>query len=218
MDAYEKNGGSMDLAEVRQRMADGRLYVGYDPEIFAEQGRRRDVLDAYNALSLSSSEERGALLAQLVAEVGEGCMIEPPFHANWSGANLHLGNNVYANMGLTLVDDAAIFIEDDVMIGPNVTICTAEHPVSPRLRAKGLQYNKPVRICAGAWLGAGCVVLAGVTVGAGSVIGAGSVVTRDVPAGVIAVGNPCRVLREIGEKDELTYDHGRPVEGLWLDA
>ena len=208
----------MDLTEVRRRMADGRLYVCNDPELFAEQGCRRDVLDAYNALSFGCSEERDALLRELVAEVGENCMIEPPFHANWGGANLHLGNNVYANMGLTLVDDADIFIEDDVMIGPNVTICTAAHPVSPRLRAKGLQYNKPVRICAGAWLGAGCVVLPGVTVGAGSVIGAGSVVTHDVPAGVVAVGSPCRVLREIGEKDERFYDHDKPVEELWLDA
>ena len=121
-------------------------------------------------------------------------------------------------MGLTLVDDADIFIEDNVMIGPNVTICTGTHPVSPRLRARGLQYNKPVRICAGAWLGACCVVLPGVTVGEGSVIGAGSVVTRDVPAGVVAVGNPCRVLREIGEKDERVYDRDKPVDAVWLEA
>ena len=89
----------MDLSEVRRRMADGRLYACNSPELFAEQGRRRDVLDAYNALPFSSSAERDALLARLVAEVGENCMIEPPFHANWGGANLHLGSNVYANMG-----------------------------------------------------------------------------------------------------------------------
>ena len=207
----------MDLAEIRQRMADGRLYACNSPELFAEQERRRDVLDAYNALPFSNSEERNALLSRLVAEAGENCMIEPPFHANWGGANLHLGNNVYANMGLTLVDDADIFIEDDVMIGPNVTISTAAHPASPRLRAKGLQYNKPVRICKGAWLGAGCVVLPGVTVGVGSVVGAGSVVTRSVPAGVVAVGNPCRVLREISERDERIDDHDKPVDDLWLE-
>ena len=212
MSEREKSEVKMDLTEVRQRMADGRLYTCNSPELFAEQERCRDVLDAYNALPFSSSEQRDALLRKLVAEVGENCMIEPPFHANWGGANLHLGNNVYANMGLTLVDDAEIVIEDDVMIGPNVTICTASHPVSPRLRAKGLQYNKPVRVCRGAWLGAGCVVLAGVTVGAGSVV------TRDVPAGVVAAGNPCRVLRRIGEKDERVYDHDKPVEELWLDA
>ena len=205
----------MSLDEVRRRMADGRLYACNSPELFAEQERRRDVLDAYNALPFSSSAERDALLAQLLAEVGESCMIEPPFHANWGGANLHLGSNVYANMGLTLVDDADIFIEDNVMIGPNVTICTGTHPISPRLRARGLQYNKPVRICAGAWLGAYCVVLPGVTVGEGSVVGAGSVVTRDVPAGgVVAVGNPCRVLREIGEKDERVYDRDKPVDAV----
>ena len=201
----------MDIDETRRRMADGRLYDPGCPELLADQARRRDVLDAYNALPFGSSDERDALLAQLVAEAGEGCVIEPPLHANWGGANLHLGNNVYANMGLTLVDDADIFIEDDVMIGPNVTICTGTHPVSPRLRAKGLQYNKPVRICAGAWLGAGCVVLPGVTVGAGSVV------TRDVPAGVVAAGNPCRVLREIGERDERVCDRDKPVEGCWFD-
>ena len=190
----------MDLSEVRRRMADGRLYVCNSPELFAEQERRRDVLGAYNALPFSSSEERDVLLARLVAEAGDGCMIEPPLHANWGGANLHLGNNVYANMGLTLVDDADIFIEDDVMIGPNVTICAGTHPVSPRLRAKGLQYNKPVRICAGAWLGACCVVLPGVTVGRNSVVGAGSVVTRSIPADCVAVGNPCRVLKHLAEE------------------
>ena len=208
----------MDLEETRQRMKDGRLYASNSPELFAEQGRRRDLLDAYNALPFSSMEERDALLLELVAEAGEGCMIEPPFYANWGGANLHLGNNVYANMGLCLVDDADIFIEDNVMIGPNVTISTASHPISPRLRALGLQYNKPVRICEGAWLGAGCIVLQGVTIGKGSVVGAGSVVTGDVPAGVVAVGCPCRVLRAIDEDDGRTYDHGKAVEGRWLEA
>ena len=207
----------MNLTDVWQCLADGRLYDPNDPTLTAEQLRRRDLLHAYNQLLPSHVQQREDLLRKLVAEMGEGCCIEPPLNANWGGANLHLGSNVYANMGLTLVDDAEIFIEDNVMIGPNVTICTASHPVSPRLRAKGLQYNKPVRICRGAWLGAGCVVLAGVTVGAGSVIGAGSVVTRDVPAGVVAVGNPCRVLREISEKDEHFYDHDEPVENRWLD-
>ena len=202
----------MELDEVRARMADGRLYACNSPELFAEQARRRDVLDAYNALPFSSTDERDALLRELAAEVGEECMIEPPLHANWGGAHLHLGDRVYANMGLTLVDDADIFIGDDVMIGPNVTICTGTHPISSRLRVRGLQYNKPVRIEAGAWVGAGCVLLPGVTVGAGSAVGAGSVVTRDVPAGVVAAGNPCRMLRQIGPEDELAYDHDRPVD------
>ena len=207
----------MDLEEVRRRMVDGRLYACNSPELFAEQARCRDLLDAYNRLPFGSMAERDELLVRMVAEVGEGCMIEPPLHANWGGANLHLGNRVYANMGLTLVDDAAIYIEDDVMIGPNVTICTGTHPVSPRLRAMQMQYNKTVRICAGAWIGAGCVLLPGVTVGEGSVVGAGSVVTRDVPAGVVAAGNPCRVLRAIDEKDDRSYDHGRAVDEFWFD-
>lgn len=207
----------MDLAEVSARMADGRLYASNSPELFAEQARYRDVLDAYNRLPFGNADERERLLRKLVAEAGTDCMIEPPFHANWGGANLHLGDRVYANMGLTLVDDADIFIEDDVMIGPNVTLCTGTHPVAPRLRAKGAQYNKLVRICRGAWIGAGSIVLPGVTVGEGSVVGAGSVVVRDIPAGVIAVGNPCRVLRKIDEADERFFDHGKPVDPFWLD-
>lgn len=207
----------MDLAEVKCRMADGRLYVADNPELLEEQAGRRKVLEAYNALSFSCAAERDELLRKLVAEVGEGCMIEPPLHANWGGTHLHLGDRVYANMGLTLVDDTDIFIESDVMIGPNVTICTGTHPVSPRLRALGLQYNQSVHICAGAWIGAGSILLPGVTVGAGSVVGAGGVVTRDIPAGVVAVGNPCRVLRAIDERDDLYYNGDKPVDSFWLD-
>lgn len=207
----------MDLAEVSARMADGRLYASNSPELFAEQARYRDVLDAYNRLPFGNADECERLLRKLVAEAGTDCMIEPPFHANWGGANLHLGDRVYANMGLTLVDDADIFIEDDVMIGPNVTLCTGTHPVALRLRAKSAQYNKPVRICRGAWIGAGSIVLPGMTVGEGSVVGAGSVVVHDIPAGVIAVGNPCRVLRKIDDDDERFFDHGKPVDPFWLD-
>ena len=201
-------------------MADGRLYACNSPELFAERERRRDVLDAYShALPFSGSEERSALLAKLVAEMGEGCVIEPPFCANWGGANLHLGNNVYANMGLTLVDDADIFIEDDVMIGPNVTIsCTAAHPISPRLRAKGLQYNKPVRVRSGAWLGAGCVVLPGVTVGRAlwSARAAWSRGARPRRGWWRATRVAC--CAGLARRTELVYDHDKPVEGFWRDA
>ena len=122
-----------------------------------------------------------------------------------------MGQNVYANFNLTLVDDTHIYIGDCTMIGPNVTIATAGHPVLPELREKGFQFNVPVHIGRNCWLGAGVIVLPGVTIGDNTVIGAGSIVTRDIPATVVAVGNPCRVLREIGQKDREMYFRGRPI-------
>lgn len=156
-------------------------------------------------------EKRTSMLNDLLAEVGENCYIEPPLHANW-GLNTHLGNNVYANFNLTLVDDAEIFIGDSVMIGPNVVIATAGHPVNPELRLKVAQFNIPVHIEKNVWIGAGAIILPGVTVGENSVIGAGSVVTKDIPPNVVAVGNPCRVLRPIGDRDKEFYYKNRRIE------
>ena len=139
------------------------------------------------------------------AEGGENCVIEPPLRANWGGRHLHLGSGVYANFNLTLVDDADIYVGDRVMFGPNVTIATANHPIDPELRGRGLQYNREVRIGENAWIGAGAVIVPGVTIGKNAVIGAGSVVTRDIPENTVAVGNPCRVLREISPRDREFY-------------
>ena len=146
-------------------------------------------------------EERKALLKEMFAEIGENCYIEPPFHANWGGRHVHFGNNIYANFGLTLVDDTHIFVGDHTMFGPNVTVASAAHPVLPELRERGLQFNLPVRIGRNCWIGAGAIIMPGVTIGKNVVIGAGSIVTKDIPDNVIAVGNPCKVLREVGERD-----------------
>lgn len=143
-------------------------------------------------------------MKQLLAEVGKNCYIEPPLHANW-GKHTHLGDNVYANFNLTLVDDTDIFIGNHVMIGPNVTIATAGHPIDPELRKKVAQFNIPVHIGNNVWIGAGAVILPGINIGDNSVIGAGSIVTKDIPANVVAVGNPCRVLREINDRDKEYY-------------
>ncbi|MDW2205228.1 sugar O-acetyltransferase, partial [Vibrio sp. 1636] len=137
---------------------------------------------------------------------------EPPLRANW-GRHTYLGDNVYANFNLTLVDDTYIYIGNSVMIGPNVTIATAGHPIEPDLRREVAQFNIPVHIEDNVWIGANSVVLPGVTIGENSVIGAGSVVTKDIPSNVVAVGNPCRVLREIGEHDREFYFKDRKVEG-----
>ena len=204
-----------ELEKNMQLLHTGDLYVCNSPEMFRLQMEYRSLIQQYNQMDPRDMDGHAALLPRIFAEVGEGCFIEPPFNANW-GCFTHLGRNVYANFNLTLTDDTHIYIGDDVMIGPNVTITAATHPLHPALRRKGLQYNKPVTIGAGAWIGAGSIILPGVTIGENAVIGAGSIVTKDVPAGVLAVGSPCRVVRPIGKEDRLAYDHGRPVPPEFL--
>ncbi len=179
---------------------DGSWYDPTDAPMMTEQLACLDAVHAYNQLPPSDTDKRRAMLREMFAEVGDGCYIEAPFYANWGGRFVRLGHRVYANYHLTLVDDTYITIGDDTMIGPNVTIATAEHPLTPSLRRQGLQRNRPVHIGRNCWIGAGAIILPGVTIGDDTVIGAGSVVTRDIPSRVVAVGNPCRVLRAIEDE------------------
>lgn len=194
------------------KMHTGELYLPSDDEIAAAQQKCLDRLYDYNMTRPSEPEKRKALLSEMFAEIGEGCYIEPPFHANWGGRHVHFGKNVYCNFGVTFVDDTHIYVGDYTMFGPHVTIATAGHPILPELREKAYQYNMPVHIGRNCWLGAGVIVLPGVTIGDNSVIGAGSVVTKNIPANVVAVGNPCHVLREIGEHDREFYFKDRRIE------
>ncbi len=196
---------------MKEKMHRGELYLPDDEEIVAEQRKCLEKLYDFNMTRPNELEKREKLLKDMLAEVGENCYIEPPFHANFGGKHVHFGNNVYANFNFTCVDDTDIFVGDCTMFGPNVTVATAGHPILPEIRAKAYQFNIPVRIGRNCWLGAGVVVLPGVTIGDNSVIGAGSVVTKDVPPNVIAVGNPCRVLKEIGEHDREFYFKDRKV-------
>lgn len=189
----------------KERMERGMLYNPGEKDIMDEQFPYLDLLPEFNALKSSETEKREELMKKMFAECGENCYIQIPFYANWSGHHVHMGNNVYANFNFTIVDDGEVYIGDHVMIGPNVTIATAGHPVKPDLREMGIQYNLPVHIGNNVWIGAGAIILPGVTIGENTVIGAGSIVTKDIPANVVAVGNPCRVLREIGEKDDRYY-------------
>ena len=148
----------------------------------------------------------------MFAEIGEGCYIEPPFHANWGGRHVHFGRMVYGNFNLTLVDDTHIYVGDCCKFGPGVIVATAGHPILPELRMHQYQYNAPVHIGNNVWVGAGAIILPGVTIGDNCVIGAGSVVTKDIPDNVVAVGNPCRILREIGEKDREFYFKDRRID------
>lgn len=195
----------MDSKQNRERMKSGKLYFPADEAVMAEQTACMERLWEYNQSRPSEGEKRARMLEELFAHVGKNAYIEPPLRANWGGARVRLGDNFYANFNLTLVDDAEISFGDNCMVGPNVTIATAGHPILPELRCQLLQYNLPVHIGDNVWIGAGAIILPGVTVGDGSVIGAGSVVTKDVPGGVVAAGNPCRVLREIGERDRVYY-------------
>lgn len=183
------------------RMNAGLVYDPTGDSLMDDQAAALEVLYDFNATRPSQSAERQELLARMFASVGTGCYIEPPLHANWAGRHVTLGDNVYANFNLTLVDDVAITIGSNVMIAPNVVIATAGHPILPELRREAAQFNLPVVIGDNVWIGAGALIMPGITIGDDTVIGAGSVVTRDIPAGVIAVGSPCRVVREIGDHD-----------------
>ena len=185
-----------------ERMVKGLIYNPDDPEIKAEQNPLMDRLYEFNQLRPSQAKEKEQYMKEVFAECGENCYIELPFYANWGGKHLHLGDYVYANFGLTLVDDAHIYVGDHVMFAPNVMIATANHPLNPDLRRRGLQYAKDVHIGENTWIGAGAQIMPGVTIGKNCVIGAGSVVTGDIPDDSLAFGNPCRVRRTIGGHDK----------------
>lgn len=190
---------------MKEKLHTRELYLPDDDEIMQEQLMCLDRLYDFNMTRPTQLQKREEILKEMFAEVGKDCYIEPPLHSNWGGKHCHFGDCVYANFNLTLVDDTHIYIGSNTMIGPNVTIATAGHPILPELREQAYQFNAPVHIGKNCWLGAGVIVLPGITIGDNSVIGAGSVVTKDIPENVVAVGNPCRVLREIGEKDRKYY-------------
>lgn len=203
---------------MNKQMHTGDLYSTDDQEIIDRQTQCLERLYDFNHTRPSETEKRQKLMKEMFAEIGEGCYIEPPLHANFGGAHCHWGHNVYANFNLTLVDDTHIYIGDHTMLGPNVTIATAGHPIWPKLREKIYQYNMPIHIGRNCWLGAGVIVLPGVTIGDNTVVGAGSIVTGNLPSGVIAVGNPCRVLREISEHDRAYYFKDRRIDWAALTA
>lgn len=189
----------------------GEIYYPSDEEIMKRQALCLEKQYDYNLTRPLEAEKREQLLKEMFAEIGKDCYIEPPLHANWGGHHVHFGNSVYANFNLTLVDDTHIYVGDYTMLGPNVVIATAGHPILPELREKAYQYNMPVHIGKNCWLGAGVIVLPGVTIGDNSVIGAGSVVTKDIPPNVVAVGNPCKVMRQISEHDRQFYFKDRKI-------
>lgn len=198
--------------DIREKLHTGDLYLSADEDLVAEQLTFVEKLYDFNATRPLEQEKREKMLKNMFAEIGEDCYIEPPLHSNWGGKHVHFGKGVYANFNLTLVDDTHIYVGDYTMIGPNVVLATAGHPILPELRPLAYQYNMPIHIGKNCWLGAGVIVLPGITIGDNSVIGAGSVVTKDIPANVVAVGNPCKVLREINEHDKEFYFKDKKIK------
>lgn len=200
------------MSKMKEKLHTGEIYYPNDENILKEQLSCLDRLYDFNATRPTELEKRTSMLKIMFAEIGENCYIEPPFHSNFGGKHVHFGKNVYANFNLTCVDDTHIYVGDYTMIGPNVTLATAGHPILPELREKGYQFNMPIHIGKNCWLGAGVVVLPGITIGDNTVVGAGSIVTKDLPPNVVAVGNPCRVLREINDRDREFYFKDRKID------
>ena len=178
-------------------MLGGELYDPLDPQLSAERRRARLLTKALNDTRDDEQEERARLIRELILGAGEGVWIEPPFHCDY-GTNITLGDRVFFNFNCVVLDVAAVLIGSRVLFGPAVQIYAATHPMKAAERGAGLELGRPVEIGDDVWVGGGAIICPGVRVGARSVIGAGSVVTRDIPVGVFAAGNPCRVIREVG--------------------
>jgi maltose O-acetyltransferase len=179
----------------RDKMLGGDLYDASDPELVAGRIRARRLTQRFNALDPADDETRARLLGELLGEVGEGAWVESPLYCDY-GSQIQLGARAYVNMCCVFLDAAAITLGDDVQLGPGVMLLTSDHPRDAAERAQVLESARAITIGAGAWLGAGAIVLPGIEIGRGAIIGAGSVVTRSVAPGVTAAGNPCRVIKE----------------------
>ncbi|WP_413353947.1 sugar O-acetyltransferase [Microbacterium sp. 1P06AB] len=189
-----------DARTNRERMLAGELYIADDPES-ARIARKAVVLsDAYHRAVIAGEEGARGILSDLVGTLGPDVEIKPPLFVDY-GENIHVGARTFINYNLTALDVAPIVIGEDCQLGPNVQLLTPTHPIAPQPRRDKLEAAKPITLGDNVWLGGGVIVCPGVTIGDNSVIGAGSVVTRDIPANVVAVGNPARVIREIGDDD-----------------
>lgn len=180
----------------KQRMLDGDLYLGSDPTLVAERQRAYRLLQTYNQMAIDDTEQQTQLLRDLFARVGANPQIVPPFHCDY-GSQIYVGDRFYMNVGCVILDCNTVHIGDDVLCAPHVQIYTAYHPTNPAVRLAGREYAAPIRIGNNVWIGGGAIICPGVTIGDNTTIGAGSVVTKDIPANVVAVGNPCRVLRSV---------------------
>lgn len=206
---------------LEDRIKTGRLYVefgnetetdkAYEKVLEEQRNHCKEVMFDFNHSRPSESAKRLEILKSLLAEIGTEIWIEPPAYFAY-GCNTHIGNHFYANFNLVIVDDGEVYIGNNVMLAPNVTISVTGHPICPELRRKGTQFSLPIHIEDGVWIGANVVLLPGVTIGQNAVIGAGSVVTHDIPADTVAFGVPCRPVRKIDAYDREFYRKGMRIE------
>lgn len=185
------------MGDMKTKMLQGEPFR-MDAELRTDAGRAADRCREYNAVSPTERDRRSDLLARMLGGVGTGSVVLSPVQFNY-GYRTTLGSRVVVNVGVVFLDTGRITVGDEVLIGPGVQLLTSTHPLAPAARRSGLQAAEPITLHAGVWLGGGVIVCPGVTIGENSVVGAGSVVTKDVPAGVLAVGSPCRVLRRLDE-------------------
>jgi maltose O-acetyltransferase len=178
-----------------EKMLAGEPYDALDAELVRRRQRARELQWSFNATLETEQARRRQLLSELLGRGGDSCWIQPPFFCDY-GFNIELGDKVYFNFNCVVLDVASVKVGARTMFGPAVQVYTATHPLNPYER-RTKEFARPIRIGADCWIGGGTIVLPGVTIGDMSVIGAGSVVTRDVPGGVVAAGNPCRVIREL---------------------
>ncbi len=184
----------------REKMLAGDLYNPHDPELVAARRRARDLCLALNATSEAQQEERRRIVLELFGRGGETVWMQPPFSCDY-GANIVLGERVFFNFNCIVLDVCRVSIGDHTMFGPAVQIYTATHPMDAELR-RSQEFGRPIEIGSDVWVGGGAIICPGVRIGDRSVIGAGSVVTRDIPGGVFAAGNPCRIIREITDSSD----------------
>ncbi len=180
----------------KQKMLIGELYNAQNPLLVEGRRRARDLINELNDSQAGDQERRTPIIFRLFASVGKDVWIEPPFYCDY-GSNITLGDNVYFNFNCVILDPAPVVIGGNVLFGPNIQIYTASHPVAYLERRTGLEFAKAIEIGSDVWIGGSVVINPGVMIGSKSVIGAGSVVTKDIPGGVFAAGNPCRVIREL---------------------
>lgn len=188
----------------KEKMLSGRLYLASDAELTHMRQYARQLTSLYNATAEEQLSRRTALLQQLLGSVGENPVIQPSFRCDY-GCNISIGDNFYANFDCIILDVAQVTIGDNVLLAPRVNIFTAAHPIDAEIRNQGFEYGKPVAIGSNVWIGGNTVINPGVTIGNNVVIGSGAVVTRDIPDNVIAVGNPCRILRAITPEDSALW-------------
>lgn len=183
----------------KEKMLNGEIYNAYDENLIPLRNKARHLTKEYNNTDPEECEKRHDILKKLFGKIGGNFEIEPPFYCDY-GFNMEIGENFYANFNFLVLDDGLVKIGDDVLIGPNVNIFTASHLLNPKLRPKNGDFTKKVTIGNNVWIGGGSIINPGVTIGDNSVIGSGSVVTKDIPANVLAVGSPCRVIKDIEEE------------------